>query len=214
MKCAVTNHSFHLHISFSFALLHLNFLIDFFRSFFHSISFHSETFLNDLEMEFESFRFYQQENFSQDVTFSWLIIFSVLGRPKSTPSKPTVKETTNNSITVQWTPVVDSGDILYNVEVKESKSKRAWTLVNKQPIGETEVTAANLKAGSIYEFRVFAVNAAGSGPPSEPSDAIECIERKGPFLNLQLCSHLSIRHPLHWLLSGDERLKARVRFSE
>uniref|UniRef100_A0A914ZQD0 Titin n=1 Tax=Parascaris univalens TaxID=6257 RepID=A0A914ZQD0_PARUN len=101
-----------------------------------------------------------------------------IGGPKSAPPKPIVKETTNNSITVQWTPVVDSGDILYNVEMRESKSKRAWALVNKQPIGETEVTAANLKAGSIYEFRVVAVSAVGSGPPSEPSDAIECTERK------------------------------------
>ncbi|VDM43005.1 unnamed protein product, partial [Toxocara canis] len=99
-------------------------------------------------------------------------------KPKSAPSKPVAKETTNNSITVQWGPVTDSGDVLYNVEMKDSKSKRGWTLVNKRPIHETEITAEKLIKNSVYEFRVTAVNEAGSGPTSEPSDGIECVERK------------------------------------
>lgn len=82
--------------------------------------------------------------------------------------------------------MTDSGGILYNVEVKETKSKRGWALVNKEPIAETEVTATKLKDGVAYEFRVYAVNAAGSGPASESSDAIECVGTKGSFMNLRL----------------------------
>lgn len=89
-----------------------------------------------------------------------------------------MKKVTDNAITVEWNPLKEE-NITFNVEIKESKSKLGWQLVNQKPISKNSVTAKSLKIGVEYVFRVYAVNAYGQGLPSEVSDAIKCIEKKG-----------------------------------
>ena len=51
------------------------------------------------------------------------------------------------------------------------------------PGGTTKATVPDLKEGEEYEFRIVAVNKAGPGEASDPSDAIVCKPRNRKFFN-------------------------------
>ena len=55
------------------------------------------------------------------------------------------------------------------MERKETSSTR-WTKAKRDAISETTLTIKDLIEGKEYEFRVAAVNKAGTGPFSEPSE--------------------------------------------
>lgn len=79
-------------------------------------------------------------------------------------------------MTVEWDePEYDGGSPVtgYWLERKETTAKR-WTKVTRDPIrirplGVSHVVTG-LQEGATYQFRVSAINAAGVGPPSLPSD--------------------------------------------
>lgn len=83
-----------------------------------------------------------------------------------------------DSMTVNWEEPDDDGGTPitgYWLERKETTGKR-WTRVTRDPIrpmglGES-FAVGGLIEGSQYLFRVYAVNAAGPGPASEPTDPI------------------------------------------
>lgn len=54
----------------------------------------------------------------------------------------------------------------YIVEKCPEKGPCLWTAVNSVPVNATMVTVPNLVENSEWEFRVVAVNDAGSGKPS------------------------------------------------
>jgi hypothetical protein len=54
------------------------------------------------------------------------------------------------------------------VEIKQKNSSE-WTPCNNFPTKTTEYTASNLSDGQVYELRVRAVNEAGPGAPSKPT---------------------------------------------
>lgn len=56
-----------------------------------------------------------------------------------------------------------------------------WKKVNKTIIRTTHFKASTITAGLIYEFRVYAENAAGIGKPSHPSDAVLAIDACGMY---------------------------------
>jgi hypothetical protein len=47
-----------------------------------------------------------------------------------------------------------------------------WIKVNNYPTPNTSFTVQDLREGSRYEFRVIAVNEAGPGKPSKPTEPI------------------------------------------
>ena len=66
--------------------------------------------------------------------------------------------------------------------------------INDFPVRETSYTATNLTQNKSYEFRVCAVNKAGSSSPSEPSTAVTPKDPDGESIYLLFCltlSHLS-----------------------
>lgn len=84
------------------------------------------------------------------------------------------------SMTVNWDePQYDGGSPItgYFIEKKETTSKR-WTRVNRDPIRALPLgnnwDVTGLLEGAVYQFRVSAVNAAGPGLPSVPSDPVLC----------------------------------------
>ena len=94
--------------------------------------------------------------------------------------KPTVTDVCLESMIVNWEePEYDGGSSVtgFWLEKKETTSKR-WSRVNRDqirssPLGVNyEVTG--LLEGALYQFRVIAINAAGCGLPSVPSDPILC----------------------------------------
>lgn len=101
--------------------------------------------------------------------------------------KPTVTEVTADSMIVNWEePEYDGGSMVtgYWLERKETTSKR-WTRVNRDPIRIMPLgvshTVTGLIEGSVYQFRVIAINAAGCGLPSVPSDPVCARDPTGMF---------------------------------
>lgn len=90
-------------------------------------------------------------------------------------------------MTVEWEePEYDGGSPVtgYWLEKKETTSKR-WTKVNRNPIrirplGVSHVVTGLLE-GATYQFRVSAINAAGCGLPSLPSDSVVSRDPIGMF---------------------------------
>ena len=88
------------------------------------------------------------------------------------PGKPEVTAVDSKQITIAWSPPEsDGGSPIkgYIVEKKETSSTR-WTKAVRDSVTETTLTVRDLIEGKEYEFRVAAVNKAGTGPFSEPSD--------------------------------------------
>uniref|UniRef100_A0A7M4FGM1 Myomesin 3 n=1 Tax=Crocodylus porosus TaxID=8502 RepID=A0A7M4FGM1_CROPO len=59
----------------------------------------------------------------------------------------------------------------YRVEVCEEGSEE-WKQINKQPVSSTHMRVSDLETGKCYIFQVRALNKAGVGPPSVPSDTV------------------------------------------
>lgn len=104
-------------------------------------------------------------------------------------------------MTVNWDePKYDGGSSItgYYIEKKETTSKR-WTRVTREPIRALPLgnnwDVTGLMEGSMYQFRVIAINAAGCGLPSMPSDPILCRDpiSKPEMLSLCLFSQCCIR---------------------
>ncbi|CAH8634151.1 unnamed protein product [Dicrocoelium dendriticum] len=93
--------------------------------------------------------------------------------PPSGMSKPTVEDTTDDSVTLAWEPPIKGPVTGYIVE-KRAKGERAWSKVpSTGPITGTNFTVKNLPKGKEMEFRVIPINAAGPGEPSEPTDLVK-----------------------------------------
>lgn len=101
------------------------------------------------------------------------------------PSTPWVTNVTRESITVGWHEPVSSGGspvIGYHLEMKDRNSI-LWQKANKMVIRTTHFKVTTISAGLIYEFRVYAENAAGIGKPSHPSEPVLAIDACGMYLS-------------------------------
>lgn len=96
-------------------------------------------------------------------------------------------------MTVNWDePKYDGGSSItgYIIEKKETTSKR-WTRVTRDPVRALPLgnnwDVTGLLDGAMYQFRVSAVNAAGCGLPSVPSDPILCRDPISKNERFSLC---------------------------
>ncbi|ELT96022.1 hypothetical protein CAPTEDRAFT_139799 [Capitella teleta] len=97
--------------------------------------------------------------------------------PYESPLKLNVKNITRNNLDLSWSaPKNDGGSAIsgYIVERRTTYSPR-WSKVNRTPIKETELHLEDLMEGEEFEFRVLAVNEAGYGRPSDPTQPIQFI---------------------------------------
>lgn len=91
--------------------------------------------------------------------------------PPSPPGVPDVTEIGGDFCNIQWSkPKSDGGSRIlgYWVEKRE-KGMEAWQRVNSLICHALQLNAPHLIENRDYEFRVFAVNRAGSSLPSEAS---------------------------------------------
>ncbi|XP_065220483.1 twitchin isoform X27 [Planococcus citri] len=98
--------------------------------------------------------------------------------PPSAPGKPDITNYSKNSCSLEWTPPLNSGGkpiTGYIVQKKERGSD--WVKVNNFPTSNPNYTVHDLREGGKYEFRVIAVNDAGPGKPSLPTDTITAREQ-------------------------------------
>ena len=110
------------------------------------------------------------------------IIFSFPDVP-GPPDAPTVSDIDSTLMTVTWTtPSVDGGSPItgYILERKEKTATR-WIKVTKEPVTEMTLIVKDLVESNEYEYHVAAVNKAGTGPFSKPSEPTKA---KPPYGNL------------------------------
>ncbi|XP_047491377.1 twitchin-like isoform X5 [Penaeus chinensis] len=120
--------------------------------------------------------------------------------PPGAPGAPRGLESTEDSITISWIkPRHDGGAYIqgYNVE-KRVVGESFWSKANHALIKDTTYRVINLIEHQEYEFRAAAVNAAGQGPWSDPSENIKCISFRAP----KITSDLSIRDMT--VIAGEE----------
>uniref|UniRef100_A0A3B3C380 Titin n=1 Tax=Oryzias melastigma TaxID=30732 RepID=A0A3B3C380_ORYME len=105
--------------------------------------------------------------------------------PKDIPCAPSVvcvSDSTNNSISLEWTKPVDDGgmEILgYIIEMMKGEEAE-WKRVNEEAVAETHYKVTGLQTGAEYKFRVAAVNHIGRGEDQETAEHAQAIDRLTP----------------------------------
>lgn len=93
------------------------------------------------------------------------------------PGTPDITAIGKEHVIIEWfKPENDGGSEIKNYLVdKREKSSVRWTRVNKTyTIYDTRLKITGLLEGSDYQFRVSAVNAAGTSAPSDVSQYAHC----------------------------------------
>ncbi|XP_010223082.1 PREDICTED: myomesin-3 [Tinamus guttatus] len=107
-------------------------------------------------------------------------------------------------MTIGWKPPKRKGGtkILGYFLDQHDASEPDWHEVNIQPIPQRVCKVSNLEAGHLYEFRARAVNMAGVGKVSEPSDLFKCEEwtmpEPGPPYDVRSTEVKDTSLMLHW----------------
>lgn len=95
------------------------------------------------------------------------------------PSIVNVTDTTNTSVSLEWTrPGYDGGMEVqgYIIEVCKG-AETEWHRVNEDICIVTKYTATGLETGAEYKFRISAVNAVGKGDPKEIPEPVQAVDR-------------------------------------
>ncbi|XP_060717862.1 myomesin-3 [Tachysurus vachellii] len=86
-----------------------------------------------------------------------------------------LREVRQESLVLLWAEPLYQGQSQitgYVVEISEGEKSEDWTSVTKEPITDTYLKVSGLQAGQTYRLRVCAINSAGVGRPSFPTDPI------------------------------------------
>jgi len=93
--------------------------------------------------------------------------------PPDAPDAPKILSYSPTSASLQWAPPISAGGkpiTGYYIEKRDRSGD--WVRVNNFPTPNLSMTVQGLHDGMKYDFRVIAVNEAGPGKPSKPSDQI------------------------------------------
>uniref|UniRef100_A0A3B4WRR7 Titin n=1 Tax=Seriola lalandi dorsalis TaxID=1841481 RepID=A0A3B4WRR7_SERLL len=105
--------------------------------------------------------------------------------PKDIPCAPSVvcvSDSTNTSISLEWSRPADDGgmDILgYIIEMVKGEETE-WKRVNEELVAETHYVAAGLETGAEYKFRIAGVNHVGRGDEKETPEPTQAVDRLTP----------------------------------
>ena len=111
------------------------------------------------------------------------------------PSRPHVDDVDKDEVTLSWSPPTRDGGAKLTGYVVEKKKlgDDDWSKAATLSPSDTSATIRDLEPNADYEFRVRAVNAAGPGEASLPSDLCKMVPKR----SRSLC-HL--HHHYHHLL--------------
>uniref|UniRef100_A0A0K0CTJ0 non-specific serine/threonine protein kinase n=1 Tax=Angiostrongylus cantonensis TaxID=6313 RepID=A0A0K0CTJ0_ANGCA len=116
--------------------------------------------------------------------------------PPGSPDQPRIGSVTKNSAEVIWSrPIRDGGAPIDGYFVEKKKiGDPEWSRVNGTPIKATTLVVDGLGEKEEYEFRVIAVNSAGEGEPSKPSELVVIQEQPGrPIFDLSNLKDITVR---------------------
>ncbi|KAM6295126.1 immunoglobulin-like and fibronectin type III domain-containing protein 1 [Aegotheles albertisi] len=119
------------------------------------------------------------------------------------PDPPEIVSASRDTITISWKAPRKTGSsrvVGYMVQ-KRKKGSKTWLPVTTVPVADKKLRVSNLKKGLQYEFRVAAVNAAGTGDASEPSQpacARDPTKSPGQVQDLKVSSSDSTSVTLTW----------------
>lgn len=105
--------------------------------------------------------------------------------PKDIPCAPSVvcvSDSTNTSISLEWTRPADDGgmEILgYIIEMVKGEEEE-WKRVNEELVAETTYVVTGLQTGADYRFRIAAVNHVGKGEEKELPESAKAVDRLTP----------------------------------
>uniref|UniRef100_A0A3Q3B7C8 Titin n=1 Tax=Kryptolebias marmoratus TaxID=37003 RepID=A0A3Q3B7C8_KRYMA len=105
--------------------------------------------------------------------------------PKDIPCAPSVvcvSDSTNTSISLEWSRPMDDGgmEILgYIIEMVKGEETE-WKRANEELVAETNYTVSGLQTGTDYKFRVAAVNHVGRGEDKEILEPAQAVDRLTP----------------------------------
>uniref|UniRef100_A0A8C4XVD2 Immunoglobulin-like and fibronectin type III domain-containing protein 1 n=1 Tax=Falco tinnunculus TaxID=100819 RepID=A0A8C4XVD2_FALTI len=119
------------------------------------------------------------------------------------PDPPEIVSASKDTITISWKAPRKTGSsqIVGYIIQKRKKGTVTWLPVNNVPIADKKLKMTSLKKGLQYEFRVAAVNAAGVGDASEPSQPVfarDSTKPPGPVQDLKVSSSNSTSVTLTW----------------
>ncbi|NXL59604.1 MYOM3 protein, partial [Chordeiles acutipennis] len=132
-----------------------------------------------------------------------IVVRPAIARP-SAPHSFVLLNCGKADMTISWKPPKRKGGtkILGYFLDQHDTSELDWHEVNIQPIPQRVCTVSNLKEGHLYEFRACAVNMAGVGEVSEPSDLFRCEEwtmpEPGPPYDVKCTEVRDSSLQLHW----------------
>ncbi|XP_036414255.1 myomesin-3 [Colossoma macropomum] len=93
-----------------------------------------------------------------------------------------LREVRRESLVLMWAEPLYQGQSQvtgYVVEISEGEESEDWTAVSQEPITDTHLKISRLQAGQTYRLRVSAVNKAGVGRPSLPTEPVTAQTRPG-----------------------------------
>ena len=105
--------------------------------------------------------------------------------PKDIPSAPSVvcvSDSSNTTISLEWTRPADDGgmEVLgYIIEMVKGEEEE-WKRVNKELATQTTYIVTGLETGAEYRFRVAAVNHVGQSEEQETPEAAQAVDRLMP----------------------------------
>ncbi|XP_010583058.1 PREDICTED: immunoglobulin-like and fibronectin type III domain-containing protein 1 [Haliaeetus leucocephalus] len=116
------------------------------------------------------------------------------------PDPPEIVSASRDTITICWKAPRKTGSsrIVGYIVQKRKKGTMTWLPVNNVPIADKKLKMTNLKKGLQYEFRVAAVNAAGIGDASEPSQPVFARDSTSQVQDLKVSSSDSTSVTLTW----------------
>ena len=102
--------------------------------------------------------------------------------PPGPPERPKIEDWDRKWVKMSWEKPMDDGGarITHYVIEKQEEFSSKWIKAMDTDTDDCYAKVTDLTEHSKYKFRVRAVNRAGPGEPSEPSDEVTCKTRNAP----------------------------------
>ncbi|XP_071120619.1 twitchin-like isoform X18 [Mytilus edulis] len=111
------------------------------------------------------------------------------------PGTPNLDKITPNSAELSWTkPTKDGGGKILGYVIEKKKGHGDWETATEVPANALHGKVNDLVEGEQYQFRIRAVNEAGPGDPSKPTQAITAeYQAEKPHLDLSGIKDITVK---------------------